>query len=60
MIERLSAASVGERTDRADIRRAYQRVLDVHADAASPARGPATARRWLRRAAGQASRRCSR
>jgi uncharacterized membrane protein len=31
MIERLSAASVDEESDRADVRRAYQRVLDVHA-----------------------------
>jgi uncharacterized membrane protein len=32
MIERLGTASVGEEADRADIRRAYQRVLDVHAE----------------------------
>ena len=31
MIERLSAASVDEAADRADVQRAYQRVLDVHA-----------------------------
>ncbi len=31
MIERLGAASVDEESDRGDIRRAYQRVLDVHA-----------------------------
>ncbi|MGO9077704.1 MAG: DUF2254 domain-containing protein [Streptosporangiaceae bacterium] len=31
MIDRLGAASVGEPADVADIRRAYQRVLDVHA-----------------------------
>jgi len=31
MIERLSTASVDEESDRGDIRRAYQRVLDVHA-----------------------------
>ncbi len=39
MIERLSAASVGEESDRDDISRAHQRVLDVHAGlrAASPA-----------------------
>ena len=58
MIERLSETSVGEASDRADIRRAYQAVLDVHADLGSaaaaadlaPARGPRA----------QASRRCSR
>jgi len=32
MIERLGTASVGEEADRADIRRAYQRVLHVHAE----------------------------
>jgi uncharacterized membrane protein len=38
MIERLSLASVDEESDRADVRRAYQRVLDVHAGlAAAPA-----------------------
>ena len=31
MIERLSAATVEEESDRGDVRRAYQRVLDVHA-----------------------------
>jgi uncharacterized membrane protein len=31
MIERLSEASVDEESDRADVRRAYQRVLDVYA-----------------------------
>jgi len=36
MIERLSAASVDEESDRADVRRAYQRVLDVHAGLAAP------------------------
>jgi len=35
MIERLSAASVDEESDRADVRRAYQRVLDVHAGLAA-------------------------
>jgi uncharacterized membrane protein len=39
MIDRLSVATVDEESDRADVRRAYQRVLDVHADvqAAAPA-----------------------
>jgi uncharacterized membrane protein len=32
MIERLSAATVDEEADRRDIRRAYQGVLDVHAE----------------------------
>ena len=32
MIERLSQGTVDEESDRADVRRAYQRVLDVHAD----------------------------
>ena len=36
MIERLSTASVDEESDRADVRRAYQRVLDVHAGLAAP------------------------
>ena len=31
MIERLSLSSVDEESDRADIQRAYQAVLDVHA-----------------------------
>src|SRR6516162_6021806 len=35
MIERLSTASVDEESDRADVRRAYQRVLDVHAGLAA-------------------------
>ena len=38
MIERLSEASVDEESDRADVRRAYQRVLDVHAGLARRAR----------------------
>jgi hypothetical protein len=42
MIDRLSAASVGEPSDRADIGRAYQRVLDVHASLAAPSAAPAT------------------
>jgi uncharacterized membrane protein len=40
MIDRLSTATVDEEADRADVRRAYQRVLDVHeglAAAAAPA-----------------------
>ena len=37
MIERLSAASVDEAADRADVQRAYQRVLDVHAGRAARA-----------------------
>jgi hypothetical protein len=41
MIERLSAESVGEPSDRADISRAHQRVLEVHASLA-PAPAPAT------------------
>ena len=36
MIERLSVATVDEESDRADVRRAYQRVLDVHAGLAAP------------------------
>jgi uncharacterized membrane protein len=36
MIGRLSAASVGEESDRADIQRAYQAVLRVHAGLAQP------------------------
>jgi len=43
MIERLSAATVDEESDRADVRRAYQRVLDVHAAIAVPAPTPAPA-----------------
>ena len=42
MIERLSAASVGEESDRGDISRAYQRVLDAHASLAPPSAAPAT------------------
>jgi len=42
MIERLSAATVDEESDRADVRRAYQRVLDVHAAIAVPSPAPAT------------------
>ena len=42
MIERLSEASVGEESDRADIRRAYQRVLDVHAELGITPAAPAT------------------
>jgi uncharacterized membrane protein len=42
MIERLSAASVDEPSDRADISRARQRVLDVHASLAAPSAAPAT------------------
>ncbi len=37
MIERLSAASVDEAADRANVQRAYQRVLDVHAGRAARA-----------------------
>jgi uncharacterized membrane protein len=43
MIDRLSTASVDEESDRADIQRAHQQVLDVHealaaiAQAAAPA-----------------------
>jgi uncharacterized membrane protein len=40
MIERLSAASVGEPTDRADISRAYQRVVVGASQAALAASGP--------------------
>jgi uncharacterized membrane protein len=43
MIERLSAGTVDEESDRADVRRAYQRVLDVHAAIAVPAPTPAPA-----------------
>jgi uncharacterized membrane protein len=42
MIERLSAATVDEESDRGDVRRAYQRVLDVHAAIAVPTPAPAT------------------
>jgi uncharacterized membrane protein len=41
MIERLSTASVDEESDRADVRRAYQRVLDVHAGLAAAPAAPA-------------------
>jgi len=41
MIDRLSAASVDEESDRADVRRAYQRVLDVHAGLAAAPDAPA-------------------
>jgi uncharacterized membrane protein len=41
MIERLSTASVDEESDRADVRRAYQRVLDVHAGLAAAPDAPA-------------------
>jgi uncharacterized membrane protein len=36
MIERLSERTVDEESDRADVRRAYQRVLDVHAGVTTP------------------------
>jgi len=42
MIDRLSAASVGEQSDRDDISRAHQRVLDVHAGLAAASEAPAT------------------
>jgi uncharacterized membrane protein len=42
MIERLGMTSVGEESDRADIRRAYQRVLDVHAELGITPAAPAT------------------
>jgi uncharacterized membrane protein len=42
MIERLSAATVDEESDRGDVRRAYQRVLDVHSALAVPSAAPAT------------------
>jgi len=42
MIERLSAGTVDEESDRADVRRAYQRVLDVHGAIAAPAPARAT------------------
>src|SRR5580658_2473276 len=42
MLERLSARSVGEESDRADVTAAYQRVLDVHAGIAATAVTPAT------------------
>jgi uncharacterized membrane protein len=40
MIERLSEATVDEQSDRDDVRRAYQRVLDVHAGVAAPSATP--------------------
>jgi uncharacterized membrane protein len=42
MIQRLSEATVDEESDRNDVRRAYQRVLDVHAGIAATAVTPAT------------------
>jgi uncharacterized membrane protein len=42
MIERLSDASVGEESDRDDVSRAYQGVLDVYASVAAPSPAPAT------------------
>lgn len=42
MIERLSEATVDEESDRNDVRRAYRRVLDVHAGVAATAAAPAT------------------
>jgi uncharacterized membrane protein len=42
MIERLSSASVGEVSDRDDVSRAYQRVLDVHESVAAPSAAPAS------------------
>ncbi len=42
MIERLSEGTVDEESDRADVRRAYQRVLDVHAGIAATAPARAT------------------
>ena len=42
MIERLSEATVDEPSDRADVSRAYQRVLDVHAGVTATAVAPAT------------------
>jgi uncharacterized membrane protein len=42
MIERLSVASVGEESDRDDVSRAYQRVLDVDASLGAPSPAPAS------------------
>jgi uncharacterized membrane protein len=42
MIERLSAASVGEESDRDDVSRAYKGVLDVYASVAAPSPAPAS------------------
>jgi uncharacterized membrane protein len=42
MIERLSAASVGEESDRDDVTSAYQGVLDVHASLVAPSPARAT------------------
>ncbi len=41
MIERLNADTVDEASDRADVRRAYQRVLDVHAGLEAAPAAPA-------------------
>jgi uncharacterized membrane protein len=41
MIERLGEGTIDEESDRADVRRAYQRVLDVHAGNAAPSVTPA-------------------
>jgi uncharacterized membrane protein len=43
MIDRLSAATVDEESDRADVRRAYQRVLDVHAGVQAARAAPSSA-----------------
>jgi uncharacterized membrane protein len=40
MIDRLSAATVDEESDRRDVRAAYQRILDVHAALAATAAAP--------------------
>jgi uncharacterized membrane protein len=42
MIERLSAATVGEQSDRSDVTRAYRRLLDVHDSLAERSPAPAT------------------
>jgi len=42
MIQRLSEATVDEESDRNDVRRAYRRVLDVHAGVTATAVAPAT------------------
>jgi uncharacterized membrane protein len=42
MIERLSAGSVDEESDRNDVRAAYQRVLDVHAELTAASAAPAS------------------
>jgi uncharacterized membrane protein len=41
MIQRLSEATVDEESDRNDVRRAYRRVLDVHAGVTATAVAPA-------------------